>query len=118
MRCSLFDRLSSRTLGLHEFNSRLELTDHDWWSLQLSSIYLQHQIEQYFAEHDQRVNEVWKAFVRVRYDAMAQRWNELTFGLRQNLQNTWSMRYEVSWNHGQERESSFGLNVTVDLIRF
>jgi len=49
---------------------------------------------------------------------MAGRWNELTFGLRQNLRNTWSLRYEVSWNHGQQRESSFGMNVTVDLIRF
>jgi hypothetical protein len=49
---------------------------------------------------------------------MLQRWNELTFGLQQNLRNTWSVRYAVSWNHGQQRAASFGLNVQVDLIRF
>lgn len=118
LRLSLFERLSARTFGLHEFNSRFEFSDHEWWTVRLSSNYLQHQIEEYFLEYDQRVNEVWRGFVRVRYDALANRWNELSFGLRQNLQNTWSVRYAVSWNHGQQREASFGLNVMVDLIRF
>jgi LPS-assembly protein len=115
---SLFDRLSSRTLGLHEFNSKLALSDHEWWSVQLSSTYLQHQIEEYYVEYDQRLNEVWKSLVRLRYDAMINRWDEIAFGLRQNVQNTWSVRYEVSWLHGQQRESSFGLSVQIELLRF
>jgi LPS-assembly protein len=118
MNFSVFDRLSARTFGLHEFNSRLALTDNEWWSMEVSSTYLQHQIEQYFMQYDQRFTEVWKGLVRVRYDSLLQRWNELTFGLQQNLRNTWRVRYEVSWNHGQQREASFGLNVQVDLIRF
>jgi LPS-assembly protein len=118
LRLELFQRVSSRTLGLHEFNASFELIDHDWWSLRLSSTYLQQQIKEYFLEFDYRLNEVWKGFTRVHYDGRANRWNELSFGLRQNLQNTWNVRYEVSWNHGQQREGSFGLNLMVDLIRF
>ena len=118
MTFSVFDRVSTRTFGLHEFNSQLDLSDREWWGVRLSSTYLKNQIEQYFAEYDQRINEVWKGLVRVRYDAMVNRWNEVTFGLRQNLRNTWSVRYEVSWSHGQQREGSFGLNVQVDLLRF
>jgi LPS-assembly protein len=118
LRLELFQRLSSRTFALRELNTGFELTDHDWWSLRFSSTYLQRQIEEYFVEYDHRLSEVWKGFTRVRYDGRANRWNELSLGLRQNLQNTWSIRYEVSWNHGQQRESSFGLNLMVDLIRF
>ena len=64
------------------------------------------------------MNEVWKGFARVRYDARAARWDEFTFGLRQNLRNTWNVRYEVSWYQGRQREGSFGLSVEADLIRF
>jgi LPS-assembly protein len=118
LRFNLLQRLSAQDFSLHEFNSGLEIMDHDWWTLRLASTYLQQQIEEYFLEYDQRLNEVWKGFALVRYDARAARWNELSFGLRQNLRNTWNFRYEVSWYHGQQREGSFGLNVVVDLIRF
>jgi LPS-assembly protein len=118
MNFSIFNRVSAQTFGLHEFNSRLVLSDHEMWNVQLSSTYLQHQIEQYFTEYDQRINEVWKGLIRVRYDALLQRWNELTVGLGQNVQNTWNVRYEVSWTHGQQREASFGLNVQVELLSF
>ena len=118
LRLELFQRLSSRTFDLHELNTGLELADHQWWSLRFSSTYLQQQIEQYFLEFDRRVNEVWRGFARVRYDGRAKRWDELSFGLRQNLQNTWNVRYEVSWYQGQQREGSFGLNFMVDLIQF
>ena len=118
LRLELFQRLSTRTLGLHELNTGVELIDHEWWSLRFSSTYLQQQIEQYFLEFDRRFSEVWRGFARVRYDGRSRRWNELSFGLRQNLRNTWNVRYEVSWYHGQQREGSFGLNLMVDLIRF
>jgi LPS-assembly protein len=118
MNISIFDRLSSRTLGLHEFNSRFEFSDHDWWTVQLTSTYLQRQIEEYFVEYDQRLNEVWKSLLRVRYDALTERWNEIAVGLRQNVQNTWNVRYEVSWTHGQQRVSSFGLSLQIELLRF
>ena len=118
LRFEFFQRLSPQHLNLKEFNTGLELLDRDWWTLRLSSNYLQDQIDQYFLEYERRLNEVWKGFVRLRYDAHAARWNEFSFGLRQNLRNTWNVHYEVSWYQGQRREGSFGLSVAVDLIRF
>ena len=118
LRFEFFQRLSPQHLNLKEFNTGLELLDRDWWTLRLSSNYLQDQIDQYFLEYERRLNEVWKGFVRLRYDAHAARWNEFSFGLRQNLSNTWNVHYEVSWYQGQRREGSFGLSVAVDLIRF
>ncbi|MFA5057854.1 MAG: LPS assembly protein LptD, partial [Opitutaceae bacterium] len=118
LRFELFQRLSAHTLALRELNTGLEFRDRDWWALRLSSAYLQDEIEQYYLEYEQRVNEVWKGFTRLRYDARARRWNELSLGLRQNLSNTWNIRYEVSWYQGRQREGAFGFNIAVDLIRF
>jgi LPS-assembly protein len=118
LRFELFQRLSPQSLNLKELNAKLELIDRDWWTLRLSNNYLQDQIEQYFLEYQRRLNEVWKGFARLRYDARAARWDEISFGLRQNLRNTWNVRYEVSWYQGNQREGSFGFNVMVDLIRF
>jgi LPS-assembly protein len=118
LRFELFQRLSAQRLNLKELNTGLELMDRDWWTLRLSSHYLQDQIEQYFLEYERRLNEVWKGFARLRYDARAARWDELSFGLGQNLRNTWNVRYEVSWYQGRQREGSFSISVAADLIRF
>lgn len=118
LRFDLFQRLAPQNLTLRELNTGLELIDREWWTLRLATNYLQDQIEQYFVEYDRRVNEVWRGYARVRYDARAARWNELSFGVRQNLRNTWNIGYEVSWYQGRQRESSFGINAVVDLIRF
>ncbi len=118
LKFDLYQRLSPRTLKMHELNTGLELTDNDWWSLKLSTVYLQEQLEEYYVDYERRLNEVWRAFALVRYDARAGRWDEMAYGLRQNLRNTWNIRYELSWNQGNRRESSFGMSIAVDLIRF
>jgi LPS-assembly protein len=118
LRFDLYQRLAPQTLALHEFNSDLAITDGDWWSLRLANAYLQDQIEEYFVEFQRRVNEVWRGYARVRYDARARRWDEVSYGLRQRLRNTWNIRYEMSWNQGNQRASGFGFNIAIDLVRF
>ncbi len=118
MRFSLYQRIDPRTFALHELNTSLDLVDQDWWTVRFASSYLQGQIEEYLLEYDRRLNEVWKSYARTRYDALKSRWDEIAVGLRQNVRNTWNIRYEVSWYQGRQRESSFGVNIAVDLIRF
>lgn len=118
LRFDLYQRVAPQTLGLHEFNSDLAITDGDWWSLRLANTYLQDQIQEYLVEYQRKVNEVWRGFTRVRYDALDRRWDEVSFGLRQRLRDTWNIRYEMSWNQGNQRESGFGVNVAIDLVRF
>ena len=114
----LYQRFSPQTLKLHEFNTDLKLIDQDWWTLRLSNNYLQAQIEEYYLEYQRRLNEVWQGFARVRYDARARRWDEVSYGFRQRLRNTWNIRYEMSWYQGNQRENGFGFNVAIDLVRF
>jgi LPS-assembly protein len=118
LRFDLYQRLAPQNLTPRELNTGLELIDLDWWSLRLSTTYLQNQIEEYYLDYQRRLNEVWQGFARVRYDVRARRWDEVSYGFRQKLQNTWSIRYEMSWYQGRQRESGFGFTVAVDLIRF
>jgi len=118
LRFNLLQRLAPQRFTLRELITGLEFADRDWWTLRLSTNYLADQLEQYYAEYDHRLNEVWRGFARVRYDARAARWDELSLGLGQNLGNTWNIRYEVSWYQGRQRESGFGVNAVVDLVRF
>ena len=118
LKFDVYQRVAPQDFALHEFNSDLVITDGDWWSLQLANSYLQDQIEEYFAEYQHRLNENWRTYARARYDALAGRWDEISCGLRQRLRNTWNLRYEVSWNKGNQRESGFGFNVAIDLVRF
>ncbi len=118
LRFGLFQRLDPQHLTLRELNTSLDLIDLDWWNLRLSTTYLQDQIEEYDLAYQRRLNEIWQGFAQVRCDARTRRWDEVSFGLRQKLKNTWSIRYEVSWYQGRQRESGFGVNVAIDLIRF
>jgi LPS-assembly protein len=114
----LYQRFSPQTLKLHELNTDLKLIDQDWWTLRLSNNYLQAQIEEYYLEYQRRLNEVWQGFARARYDARARRWDEVSYGFRQKLRNTWNVRYEMSWNQGSQRENGFGFNIAIELVRF
>lgn len=118
LQLNLRKRLSSRTFALRELAGSLEINDIDWWTLRMSANYLQHEIEEYFVEGEARLSETWRASARFRYDARLNRWNEQLYGLTQTLRNIWRVRYEVSWQEGRRRESSFGFNLEVDLIRF
>jgi len=118
LRFELFQRFSPQRLTLRELNTGLQLINHEWWTIRLYTNYLQHELHEYYAEYDHKVDEIWKGFVRTRYDVRASRWDEVTIGVHQNLRNTWNLRYEVSWYQGRQREGSFGFGVAVDLLRF
>jgi LPS-assembly protein len=65
-----------------------------------------------------RLNERFEAISRLHYDARRRRFNEQTYGLAQNLGNTWLVSYSVSVYSGRKRESNFGFDVRVDALRF
>jgi LPS-assembly protein len=65
-----------------------------------------------------RLNEVYEAFLRLQYDDRLHRFNERTFGVRQNLNNTWLIRYAMTFYEGTRRESSFGFHVEVQFHGF
>lgn len=101
-----------------EFNTAIELTDQDWWSVRVGSHFLKNDYEEYSLEYRQRLNEVWEVVGRWRYDARRTRFNEQTYGVWQRLGQTWAIRYETSFFEGPRRESSFGFSVEVELLKF
>ncbi|MSU46444.1 MAG: LPS-assembly protein LptD [Lacunisphaera sp.] len=118
LRLGVFHRVNPHTPGAQEINTALELVDQEWWSLRLTTHYLRNNHKEYYLECRQRLTEVWDVIGLWRYDARNRRFNEQSYGLWQRLGQTWAVKYEVSWFNGPRRESSFALNIEVELLKF
>lgn len=118
LRLAVYERLDLRRGTQQELNTSLEIVDQEWWAVRLSSHFLKSDYEEYSLDAQVRLNEAWNVAGRWRYDARRSRLNEQTYGLWQRLGQTWSVRYEVSFFEGPRRESSFGFNLEVDLLKF
>ncbi len=113
-----YSRLTPQTATMQEFNSGLTLHDGTAWSLRFSNNFLRTQIQDYHIEGRARINERYTALARLSYDARAHRFNQQTYGLVQNLGDTWRVSYDVNFSSGPSREGHFGLNVQIETIGF
>lgn len=118
MTLEVYQRFTPQTGEHQELNYAVEFKDQEWWSARLSSYYLRNDYEEYALDYRQRINEVFDVVGRWRYDVERNRFNEQTYGIWQRLGQTWAVKYEMSFYEGRRRESSFGFNVEVELLRF
>lgn len=118
LQLSAYHRFDPHRTSGQEFNTAIEVTDQEWWSVKLGTHYLKHDYQEYSLDYRQRLNEVWDVVGRWRFDAERSRFNEQTYGVWQRLGQTWTVKYEMSFFEGPRRESSFGLNVEVELLKF
>ncbi len=114
----VYEHFTPQTFTLQEFNSGLTLHDGDAWSVRLSSNFLRDQLEDYLADWRFRVTEACELVARFQYDSRQNRFIEQTYGVRQNLSNTWRVEYAITLYGGPRRESSFGFNVQIEAISF
>ena len=118
LRWEVFQRFDPHTPSQQELNTGLTLMDTDWWSARLATHFLKNNYEEYLLEYRQKLNEVYEATALWRYDARNNRFNEQSYGIWQRLGQTWAVKYEVSFFNGPRRESSFSLNIEVELLKF
>lgn len=115
---SVYERFTPQTSEQQELNYALEITDQEWWAAKLSSHFLRNDYQEYALDYRQRINEVFDVVGRWRYDVRNSRFNEQTYGISQRLGQTWAIKYEVSFSEGPRRESSFGFNLEIELLKF
>jgi LPS-assembly protein len=118
LQVDVYQSVDPRSLALREFNSGLTLRNGRDWSVRFANNFLRREIEDYMIEGRRRLNEAYEAIGRLHYDARRRRFNEQSYGVAQNLGNTWLVSYTVSLYSGRRRESSFGFGVQVDTVRF
>ncbi len=118
LKWEVFHRFDPHAGRQQEINTGLTLVDQEWWSLRLATHFLKNDYEEYLVEYRQRLNEVYDLTGLWRYDAKNNRLNEQSYGVWQRLGQTWAIKYEVSFFDGPRRESSFSLNVEVQLLKF
>jgi LPS-assembly protein len=118
LQVDVYQSLDPRTMTLREFNSGFTVRNGRDWSVRFANNFLRREIEDYLIEGRRRLNEAYEAIARLHYDARRRRFNEQSYGLAQNLGNTWLLSYTVSLYSGRRRESSFGFGVQIDTVRF
>ena len=118
LRWEVFHRFDPHAPSQQELNAAVEIVDQESWSLRLATHFLKNNYEEYYLEYRQRLNEVLDVTAIWRYDARNSRFNEQSYGVWQRLGQTWAVKYEVSWFNGPRRESSFALNLEVQLLKF
>lgn len=75
-------------------------------------------LDTYHLETRWRLNERFEAFIRGDYDGRAHLFPDQFYGVRQRVSNTWNVEYAVVFSSGPNKNGHFGLNVTLELIRF
>jgi LPS-assembly protein len=118
LRFEVFNRFDPHTPNQQELNTAVDLIDQEWWSARISTHYLKNNYEEYDLQYRRRLNEVYDVFGLWRYDALNNRFDEQSYGVWQRLGQSWAVKYEVSFLDGPRRESSFSLNVEVELLKF
>ncbi len=115
---NLYQSVTPQDFTLRELNTGFTLRDGNAWSLYLGNHFLRRNLHEYVSEGQYRLNEVWQTYARLHFDARKNRFIERSFGLHQNINNLWSIRYGISLYNGQRRESKFGFNIQVNLAGF
>ena len=76
-------------------------------------------LDTYHVEARARVNEVYEVFARGDYDYYSHLWVDQFYGFSQKVSNTWVIEYALVFSNGPNRgQGHFGLNATLNLIRF
>jgi LPS-assembly protein len=115
---NLHQSVTPQDFTLRELNTGFTLRDGEVWSLYLGNHFLRRNIHEYVTEGRYRFNEAWGTYARLHFDARKDRFIEQSYGITQNLDNLWSIRYGISVYNGQRRESKFGFNIQVNLVGF
>ena len=84
----------------------------------IATHFLRNDYNEYYVEYRRRLNESYDVTALFRYDGKRNRFNEQSYGVWQRLGQTWAVKYEVSFFDGPRRESSFALNIEVELLKF
>jgi LPS-assembly protein len=115
---NLYQSVTPQDFTLRELNTGFTLRDGDVWSVYVGNHFLRRNIHEYITEGRYRFTEAWQTYARLHFDARKHRFIEQSYGVVQNLDNLWTIRYGISVYNGQRRESKFGFNIQVQLVGF
>jgi LPS-assembly protein len=101
-----------------ELDTGFTIKDGEQRSFSFSNSFLHGQIEQYNFQYQERLNEEYTVIETFTYDARLRRANQQEVDLRQNIRNTWAIHYEVALLNGDARQGHFGVNLSIELLKF
>ncbi len=120
----LYQRYTAQTGKMEEINTAITFRDADIWSLRFANHYLETSpanptaISEYLLDYAIRLNEAYRALLRVRYDSRTRDFIEQSYALEHKLNQVWTLFYVVSLYDGPRREGDFSFSIRVQLSNF
>ncbi len=131
----LEDSVSTNGAAQRARDATVTFREGDLWSVGLGVGYLSSQygtfflpglgafpivgLDTYHAEARVRVNEVYEVFARGDYDFVLNQFVDQFYGVTQRVSNTWIVEYALVFSNGPNKgQGHFGLNVSLNLVRF
>lgn len=114
----VFLRFDPDGLQLDEFNTRIAIRSGEAWTLGVDGDYLRSDITQVQLFGRYRLNEANEVYGEIRYDGRAERFNAIEFGLERRIYQNWQAAVGLSFREGRQRESDFGLRVSLQFLPF
>lgn len=129
------DSLSTTHAQQRARDITISFKEDDLWTFGIGAGYLSDQYATYFlpglgsfpvqglntyhVEATSRLNEQYTAFARADYDFIEHQFVDQFYGVTQRLANTWDIEYAVVFSNGPNKgQGHFGLNVSLNLVRF
>ena len=131
----LEDSVSPKSLTQQAVDTSVTVREGDVWSAKLGLGFLSDQYgsytipglgaypivgtDVYHGEVRYRLNEVYEAFARADFDVRAHIFVDQFYGFYQKVSNIWLVQYAVVISNGPNKGGGhFGLNVTLNMVRF
>lgn len=114
----VYNRFNPEHMTNQEWRTRLQLTDGDIWTIAVSTLNLERQIDQYQLDASYKLNESYTFYPRLRFDGLRDELTEQVYGIRTTIGHSWLVEYALSILKANSRNDGLTFSIRLELLSY